>query len=426
MSSLAQRLTLLRDYKPTIKTKARDISPGPDWNKYDEWVWEREIELSPILPKKFDTTFILPGGIDSEVLRFYDLETTGLSGGSGNTAFLIGIAWQEDVRFKIAQLFLADYPGEQALLRRYQELSPSEHSQISYNGLCFDYQVLKTRFLINRMPAPRRKQIDLLYPTRRLWKTILDNFTLKTVEKELLGIHRVNDLPGREAPDAWFAWLRGNPNRIQGVFQHNINDMISLARLLILLEQCGLLSLADEAAGKTRSRHSLGRQNHVLGVFKNLRNEENLPGQSSSQYGLIRPKLPERKMPSYWGIAHQWALSDVLKERRSLELGWSVKETNCGRELARRLKRERNYRASYSIWRSMYESEKDFVSAIELSKLLEHQMKNPETALSVLDGLEKFAPSIKERENLTHRKNRLNRKIAQTRTKLVGARAPTG
>ncbi|VDB01261.1 hypothetical protein S1OALGB6SA_2363 [Olavius algarvensis spirochete endosymbiont] len=419
MSSLTQRLAHLRDRKPAMPTKSRDISPGPEWSKYGEFVWERRIELSPILPKKFNTTFILPGELSTENILFYDLETTGLSGGSGNTAFLIGIAWQEGDCFTIAQLFLADYPGEQILLRRYQELSPRDYPQISYNGLSFDYQVLKTRFLINRMPALHRKQIDLLHPTRRLWKTILDNFTLGTVERELLGINRINDLPGREVPDAWFAWLRGNPNRIEEVFQHNVNDMISLARLLVLLEQCGMLGV--EVTENSTPKHSLSRQLHVQEKLQSLPNE--LPERiyrdpsvrSSLEYKLMMPKLPEWKMPSYWGIARQWALSDVSKERKSLELGWAAKEKNCGRELARRLKRERHYHASYSIWKDLYESEKNFVSAIELSKQLEHQMKNPETALSVLDGLEDIAPGIKERKHLAYRKNRLNRKIARAR-----------
>lgn len=413
MSGLARRLHRLRRHRPAIRREVCDIPPGSEWSRYDKWVWEREIEFLPILPKKFDTTFILPRGFGSENLLFYDLETTGLSGGSGNTAFLIGVARQEEACFKITQLFLADYPGERALLQRYRELSSKEHPQISYNGLSFDYQVLKTRFAINRMPELNRRQIDLLYPTRRLWKTVLDNFTLETAERELLGIHRIGDLPGRAAPDAWFAWLRGHSNQIQGVFRHNVNDMVSLARLLVLLEQCGFLGLASVAAGTSRSKRSL---NHLgVGPPNELPRRYHQSRRISLKYSPMAPKLPEWKMPSYWGIAHQWSLSDASKERSSLELGWAVKEANCGRELARRLKRERNYHASYSIWKELHESEKDFVSAIELSKHFEHQMKNPEAALSVLNGLEELITSNKGREDLAHRKNRLNRKIAGMR-----------
>jgi len=413
MSSLTERLNRLRGHRPSIRTETANGSPGPEWSRYDEWAWERRIELPTILPKKFDTTFILPREFGSENLHFYDLETTGLSGGSGNTAFLIGIARQEEAHFEITQLFLADYPGEQALLRRYLELSPEEHPQISYNGLSFDYQVLRTRFAINRMPELHRKQIDLLYPTRRLWRTVLDNLTLETVERELLGIHRIGDLPGREAPDAWFAWLKGHSDRIQGVFQHNINDLVSLAKLLVLLEQCGFLGV--EAAGTPLSERCSNR----MGICRpNELSEEyhrSLSREIPLGYGPMVPRLSEWKMPLYWGIAHQWSLSDASKERSFLELGWAAKEARCGRELARHLKRERNYRASYSIWEELHECEKDFVSAIEQSKLLEHQMRNPKKALSVLDGLEKLAPSKRGREELARRKNRLNRKIARIR-----------
>lgn len=409
-------LSRLPKHEPELKAKSKNIRPGSKWRKYDELVWERSIEILPLLPKEFNSAFILPEGISSKKLRLYDLETTGLSGGSGNIAFLIGIAWEEESSFKITQLFLEDYPGEKALLRRYKELCPEDNPQISYNGLSFDYRILQTRFLMNQMPELHRKQIDLLYPTRRLWKNALENFTLGTVERELLGIHRINDLPGREAPDAWFAWLRGNPDRIQGVFQHNINDMISMARLLVLLEKCGLLS--NLTADKLRSKRVVGHPN--LKIFRGLsekwlglHNQKSL-GEISSEWNSMSFKLSEEKMPSYWGIALQWGLSDASKKRSSLELGWVAKESRCGRELARLFKRERNYPASYSIWKSLNDNEKDFVSAIELSKLLEHHMKKPEAALHVLDGLEGFASSIKGRKDLLHRKKRLNRKIVQT------------
>jgi len=419
LSSLARRLARLREHRPAAQAEMRDAAPGAEWKKYDEWVWERRVEFPPILPRRFDSTFILPEGLGSEDLRFYDLETTGLSGGSGNTAFLIGIAWQEGGHFMIAQLFLADYPGEQALLRRYRELCPEGHPQISYNGLSFDYQVLKTRFAINRMPLPHRRQVDLLYPTRRLWKTALSNFTLGTVERELLGVYRANDLPGREAPEAWFAWLRGHLNLIQGVFRHNIGDMISLAKLLVLLEQCGLWGAANEAEASPRSGHDLSRPRQASkalpGPLNGPPERWGSPGRFSSEQRPMAPRLPEWKMPSYRGIAHQWSLSDASRERNSLELGWAVREVSCGRELARRLKRERDYPASYLICKELYETKGDFVSAIELSKHLEHQMKNPAAALSVLESLKEPAPGIKGRGDLAHRRRRLSRKIARMR-----------
>ena len=167
------------------------------------------------------------------------METTGLSGGAGNTAFLIGVGYQSEDVFTVIQIFLADYPGEAAMLERYEKIIEEDRPQISYNGRSFDSQVLKTRFLLNRMPPPFRPQVDLLYPARRLWGTLLPNVALGTLEKEVLGVFREDDLPGREAPDAWFSWLKGNTDRIEGVFRHNAEDIVSLAKLAAKMEDWG-------------------------------------------------------------------------------------------------------------------------------------------------------------------------------------------
>ncbi|MCK5734860.1 MAG: ribonuclease H-like domain-containing protein [Spirochaetaceae bacterium] len=250
MSSLSQRLDRLRKAggrlsrtnpsRPAPSTAGSFIEPpGRDWENIADGAWERSIVYPGLLPDVFKNPFVLTGEIPGEKMMFYDLETTGLSGGAGNIAFLIGLGMQESGNFTVTQLFLEDYPGEPALLERYSELIGNDLPQVSYNGRSFDSQVLKTRFLLNRMPPHIPPQIDLLYPSRRLWKGVLPDLSLGTLEKEVLGFYRKDDLPGREAPDAWFEWLKGDSERIAGVFQHNSDDIVSLARLLVHLEAWG-------------------------------------------------------------------------------------------------------------------------------------------------------------------------------------------
>jgi len=382
MSSLSRRLAQLRKSGGSLKTSPGPVPasgesrtpPGAGWKKLDEGAWERTIDYPGLLPEIFEEPFVLPRGVSPEDLVFYDLETTGLSGGSGNTAFLIGLGRQSSGSFTVTQLFLADYPGEPVLLERYAELIQTNPPQVSYNGRSFDSQVLKTRFLINRMPALMPPQIDLLYPSRRLWKGVLPNLSLGTLEKEVLGFYRENDLPGREAPDAWFEWLKGDERRIEGVFTHNAEDIVSLARLLVHLEKWGGTDPGDSQLTGLRSRGAV---------------------------------------PSYRGMARQWSLSSPGIERRWLKAGWEAGESICGRELALRFRREGDFPSAAEIWKKLNASGKDFSSAVELAKYYEHRLKTPEKALDVLEGLDNLPLNHSHRRELVHRRQRLERKLRE-------------
>lgn len=381
MSSLSDRLARLRSTgsAPRINNRKRDSRvdgtppPEPGWKPVGEGLWERTIEHPAILPEVIGSCFVFPELLESENLFFYDLETTGLSGGAGNIAFLIGLGRQKAGKFLVTQLFLEDYPGETALLERYAEIISDNLPQVSYNGRSFDSQVLKTRFLLNRMPPTIPFQIDLLYPSRRLWKTVLPNVTLGTIEKEILGFHRLDDLPGKEAPDAWFEWLDGDSRRIGGVFRHNADDIVSLAKLMALIDSWGLTEPES--------------------TFGNARNN---PG------GIF---------PSSRGMARQWSFYKPGMERRWLEAGWKAGEDSCGRELAVRLRREAAYPEAIEIWEELSNRNGDFQSAVEIAKYREHRIKQPAAALAILSELENLPLNPRQRAELAHRLRRLNRKI---------------
>ena len=376
--------------KPSETRVGPDTAPpGEGWVQLGEFAWEKARHFPPILPEKFTHPFVLPEGGRTRDLVFYDLETTGLSGGTGNTAFLIGIGCQDADRFVVRQLFLADYPGEECLLRRFLELSGDAGPQVSYNGRSFDSQVLKTRFLLNRMQPPQAFQADLLYPSRRLWRGVLDNLNLRTLETRVLDFHREDDLPGSEAPDAWFEWLAGDRRRIEGVFRHNADDIVSLARLLLRLEEWGLVN--PECCADT------GPVGHGSGV-----DGGETPG---------RAAIPAGAVPSAWGMARQWSGRDAVLEESWLIRGMKQGERRCALELAHRRRRQGRVQEAREIWEAMNRTGRDRVCAVELAKYWEHREKNYRRALELLAPLEGLPLSAAHRRDLDHRRRRLLRKI---------------
>lgn len=188
------------------------------------------------------------GPLPASRLRFFDLETTGLSGGAGTVAFLAAFgrlvpAGPSAFELSVVQYLLLDYPGEAdflACLREEFEGGSGGECPVlaSYNGRSFDSQIVRTRFLMNAMAPLDPPHLDLVYPARRLWRRSLENCSLGTIERAVLGIERFDDLPGSEAPDAWFGFLRnGSAERLLRVCDHNFSDLEGLAELLVRVDR---------------------------------------------------------------------------------------------------------------------------------------------------------------------------------------------
>ena len=174
------------------------------------------------------------GEIDIHKTVFLDTETTGLSGGAGTFIFLIGLGYFTENQFCVRQYFMRDYDEEQALLSALNELLLKFESVITYNGKSFDLPLMETRFIMSGMEMNLKNpaHLDLLYPVRRLWKRRLENCSLSTVERDILGVYRENDVPGYLVPEIYFRYLRtGDARDIKGVFEHNLQDILSLVVL---------------------------------------------------------------------------------------------------------------------------------------------------------------------------------------------------
>jgi uncharacterized protein YprB with RNaseH-like and TPR domain len=190
--------------------------------------------------------------VDPRKLLFFDTETTGLAGGTGTRAFMIGAAdWYIDSRhgdgLRVRQLLMTTMAAEPAMLDTFTGwLQEKETVLSSYNGRCYDSPLLKTRYRLARKddPITPLDHVDLLFPTRRRYRGTWENCRLATIERELLRIVREDDLPGSEAPAAWLNYLRGGSARnLRRVAAHNHQDVVTLALLMTRLVEV-------EAAGE--------------------------------------------------------------------------------------------------------------------------------------------------------------------------------
>jgi uncharacterized protein YprB with RNaseH-like and TPR domain len=176
-------------------------------------------------------------GFDLREAVFLDTETTGLAGGAGTAAFLIGLGWFEGDRFRVRQCFMRDYHEEAALLEAVRAELARFDRVVTFNGKMFDLPLLDARFRLNRgrFPLTDAPHLDLLHPARRLWKARLESCRLQSLEAALLGLRRTGDIPGEEIPHVYFDWVRRRDARLLArVFDHNRQDIVSLAALAVL------------------------------------------------------------------------------------------------------------------------------------------------------------------------------------------------
>lgn len=178
-------------------------------------------------------------GHDDGPVVFMDTETTGLAGGTGTVVFLLGLGRIEKDKLHLAQYFLTGFKGEPALLAHGGNFIRGATTCVSYNGKSFDHPLLATRYrLTGRVdPFGKLSHIDLLHHTRRAFRNYWPDCSLRTAEERMLGLTRVGDLPGSEAPQTWFDWIRhGRTDNLPRVLEHNDLDLLSLVTLLPALK----------------------------------------------------------------------------------------------------------------------------------------------------------------------------------------------
>jgi len=351
----------------------------------------------------------LPGAAE---LVYLDTETTGLAGGTGTCAFLIGIGAAAGTQFAVRQFFLRDYPEEKAMLAAVAEALEPYNAIVTFNGKTFDLPLLETRYQLARLKSPfvRLLHLDLLHPARRLWKLRLENCNLIHLEQEVLGISREGDVEGSEIPGLYFNYLRtGSARGLQPVFYHNALDVITLAALGVELARTISRVLEESPETGIPDAEPTFSQSSALSV--------EAPGSSDLDpldlFSLSR--IFERAgVPEHCVSTCERALAAGLPE--------SI-EARALLHLARQHKRQRQYERAAKLWNELVLHEPDFaiLALEELAIYHEHRRRDVSTALGFVEvairRMQGTSSPQLHLQRFTHRMQRLRRKAAQERLK---------
>jgi hypothetical protein len=198
---------------------------------------------------------------------FLDTETTGLAGGTGTYAFLVGVGRITPEGFRLKQFFMRDHGEEASLLAGLADHLGQFDVLVTYNGKTYDQPLLETRYVMARARPPfgRMQHLDLLAGARRLWKLRLESCRLVELENQVLGFERQGDLPGDMIPYVYFEYLRtGEIDRLAPVFHHNAIDILTLAALT------GIVPWAFRSPAEAPLRHGAD----FIGLARWLRRNE--------------------------------------------------------------------------------------------------------------------------------------------------------
>lgn len=178
---------------------------------------------------------------DPRTACFVDTETIGLMGGAGTVAFLVGVGYFVDGAFRLDQCFMRDFDEEAPMLAYLAERFSQCSTVVGYNSKSFDLPLLRTRFIQNRVRfhGDSVPHLDLVHAARRFWKRRLQDCSLGNIEREVLDVERIGDVPSYLIPQMWFDYLRSQDARpLRKVFYHHKMDILSLVALSGWLSQC--------------------------------------------------------------------------------------------------------------------------------------------------------------------------------------------
>jgi uncharacterized protein YprB with RNaseH-like and TPR domain len=251
-------------------------------------------------------------GSDLSRTVFIDTETTGLSGGSGICAFLVGVGYFTEEGFCIAQYFMTDFNEEKALLYQINRLTEDFDILVSYNGKCFDLPLLLSRNVYHQLKTSLSNipHLDLLFTVRRHWKHKLPDCTLGTVESQIIKAPRKGDIPSYLIPETYFEYLRSkNANPLKAIFYHNQQDILSLVALAT--KACQVFENPKEETEGLADILELGKVYEGLSQFNDsiaLYNqfEETASGKTNRGPLLFRIAFNYKRLKNWSKAAETW------------------------------------------------------------------------------------------------------------------------
>ncbi|MEL1266245.1 ribonuclease H-like domain-containing protein [Pseudoxanthomonas putridarboris] len=237
LPALRRMLGLRERARPPVRARAPDRAlPGEEIAPGLLYL-EQRLPFDDV-PLRVDGAFARSEPMPTQGMLLFDTETTGLSGGTGTRAFMIGASDFVPGGLRVRQLTITHLSAEPAMLHEFAGWLSADTRLVSYNGRCYDAPLLATRYRLARLASPLAElpHLDLLFPARRRYRGVWENCRLATIERNALGIVREDDLPGSEAPGAWLHYLRGGDAALlRRVLSHNFQDVVTLAHLLLHL-----------------------------------------------------------------------------------------------------------------------------------------------------------------------------------------------
>lgn len=461
----------LANYRAAIRAGAGDSAPGTTrdpGDRLDGGVVRGSIELGRRLAEALDGELILdPAGpvvivepatvvlpIDRQRLAALpgmpprdaplvciDTETTGLATASGTVAFLVGLGWWEDDRFRQAQLLLPDHPAERGLLARLAAHVPTNAWLVSYNGRGFDWPLLVARYRMAGVAAPPHAgHLDLLPFVRRVYRHRMADARLRTVETELLGTIRHGDVDGWQIPGLFLDFLRGGEAwPLIDVVRHNREDVRSLGRLLGRID--GTFGDAEarraqpigDLAGLSRAFGRGGRLTEALDCLDAAIDATQPPGGHVAREtaAVLGDGEGGGEGKAAWWHPNQRADVGGRLPRRSwqrlvdgrLESPWTAERVAI--ERARLLRRLRRYEDAVGAWLDLALGRGAVAvqAWIEVAKLREHRLGDPDGALDAAIRAARLAEGRRRmglgdpatERALRERLERLRRRVAAAR-----------
>ncbi|HHW13339.1 MAG TPA: hypothetical protein GXX28_00200, partial [Firmicutes bacterium] len=338
--------------------------------------------------------------VDWRQAAFLDTETTGLAGGTGTFAFLVGVGHFVGGEFALHQFFLRDYAGEPALLWALGQLLVEFPVLVTFNGRRFDWPLLEARFTVARLRAvlPRPVHLDLLYPAWALWKRRLGSCRLCRLEEAVLGAEREADVPGWLIPQLYFTYLRsGDAGPLAPVLHHNLLDILSL------------VSLTAAVGDRLTAPRKPGTAGDDGGP-------QTVPGEDLLAVGRFYEREGEAETALQYYLA--------------VGLGEGAAAAGAGRSVRREAlaylgalaKREGRWALAEEAWGRLAEEFHSAEALIELAKLYEHRYDDPERAREATDRAAELVrlrrqllcrPEAGLLSELARRRERLSRKLAK-------------
>lgn len=385
INNLRKKLSQLpkADIQTNIKKDTQlDFECSVFTNKYDIYGMAHDYDISSF--NSCDLKYLskackvshLPDTKTDELV-FFDTETTGLAGGNGTVAFLVGVGRIIGESFVVRQFLLNDYHQETSMLNEFVASLKGAKAIVTYNGKSFDAPLIKTRSILNRieLELDKYKHYDLLHACRRVYSTRINRCKLTDIEEKILDIKRIDDIHGSDIPEIFFRYLKYKERQmLDKVVEHNLYDILALAQISSVLANSYQNPIDIDYV---EDKYSIARALYKRGEL----------GAARIIFDKIKDEYMEAK--SY--------LATILKKQEAY---------NDSIEFFKELSSESRFDIKYDI---------------EIAKIAEHKLKDctlaleyTDKAMGKLNNIRLLGMECLEIDEINKRKERLIRKIGRT------------